>query len=79
MGMGARKRRELQEQLWVTHTELANGPGHPFYAQLNSLLGPRPLERYHVFELPTSRSPVEVQSIFNLAIFAHPPKRSNYL
>src|SRR5450755_1627474 len=38
MGMGTRKRRERQEQLWVTHTELANGPGHPFYAQLNSLL-----------------------------------------
>jgi hypothetical protein len=36
--MGTRKRRERQEQLWVTHTELANGPGHPFYAQLNSLL-----------------------------------------
>jgi transposase len=36
--MGTRKRRERQEQLWVTHTELANGPGHPFYARLNGLL-----------------------------------------
>jgi hypothetical protein len=32
--MGTRKRRERQEQLWVTHTELANGPGHPFYVLL---------------------------------------------
>jgi transposase len=30
--------RERQEQLWVTHTELATAPGHPFYKRLNELL-----------------------------------------
>src|SRR5438270_5677083 len=38
MSMGTRKHRQRQEQLWVTHTELAFGPGHPFYARLNELL-----------------------------------------
>src|SRR6202051_3229925 len=38
MGMGTRKRRRRQEQLWVTHTELATAPGHPFYERLNQLL-----------------------------------------
>jgi transposase len=38
MSMGTRKRRQRQEQLWVTHTELAVAPGHPFYRKLNELL-----------------------------------------
>jgi transposase len=38
MAMGTRKRRQRQEQLWVTHAELATGPGHPFYTRLNELL-----------------------------------------
>ena len=38
MSMGTRKHRQRQEQLWVTHTELATGPGHPFYQRLNELL-----------------------------------------
>ena len=36
--MGTRKSRQRQEQLWVMHTELATGPGHPFYQHLNALL-----------------------------------------
>ena len=36
--MGTRKQRQRQEQLWVTHAELATGPGHPFYMRLNELL-----------------------------------------
>jgi len=36
--MGTRKHRQRQEQLWVTHTELVTGPGHPFYRRLNELL-----------------------------------------
>ena len=36
--MGTRKHRQRQEQLWVTHAELATGPGHPFYTRLNELL-----------------------------------------
>src|SRR5450432_678907 len=38
MAMGTRKHRERQEPLWVTHTELAKGPGHPFYERLNEFL-----------------------------------------
>jgi transposase len=38
MAMGTRKHRQRQEQLWVTHTELAEAPGHPFYGRLNGLL-----------------------------------------
>ena len=38
MAMGTRKRRQRQEQLWVTHTELVTGPGHPFYKRLSQLL-----------------------------------------
>jgi transposase len=38
MAMGTRKQRERQEDLWVTHAELATGPGHPFYTRLNVLL-----------------------------------------
>jgi transposase len=38
MAMGTRKRRQRQEQLWVTRAELATGPGHPFYTRLNELL-----------------------------------------
>ena len=38
MGMGTRKQREKQEDLWIAHTELASAPGHPFYQRLNELL-----------------------------------------
>ena len=38
MAMGTRKHRQRQEQLWITHAELATGPGHPFYTRLNELL-----------------------------------------
>jgi transposase len=38
MAMGTRKQRQRQERLWVTHAELATGPGHPFYTRLNELL-----------------------------------------
>ena len=36
--MGTRKHRQHQEQLWITHTELATAPGHPFYQRVNELL-----------------------------------------
>jgi len=38
MAMGTRKHRQRQEQLWISHAELATGPGHPFYRRLNELL-----------------------------------------
>jgi transposase len=38
MAMGTRKDRQRQEDLWITHAELATAPGHPFYQRLNELL-----------------------------------------
>src|SRR5215471_14968341 len=38
MAMGTRKHRQRQEPLWVTHTELTKGPGHPFYEKVNQFL-----------------------------------------
>ncbi len=38
MAMGTRKHRQRQESLWITHSELAAAPGHPFYTRLNELL-----------------------------------------
>jgi transposase len=53
MGMGTRKARRRQEELWITHTELVSGPGHPFYQRLNQLLD---TERFDEFcELECAR------------------------
>src|SRR3989449_3823847 len=38
MSMGTRRQRQRQEPLWITHTDLARAPGHPFYKRLNQLL-----------------------------------------
>jgi hypothetical protein len=38
MGMGTRKQREKQEDIWIAHAELPSAPGHPFYERLNELL-----------------------------------------
>lgn len=36
MAMG--KRKEVQEALWITTSELPRSPGHPFYERLNRAL-----------------------------------------
>ena len=38
MSMGTRQQRQRQEDLWITHNELAQAPAHPFYQRLNQLL-----------------------------------------
>src|SRR6266853_3916855 len=38
MAMGTRRRRQRQEQIWISHDEVAKGPGHPFYKKVNELL-----------------------------------------
>jgi transposase len=38
MAMNKRSGGEKQEDLWISHTELAIAPGHPFYKRLNELL-----------------------------------------
>src|ERR1039457_381619 len=38
MAMGTRKDRERQEDLWGAYTDMAVGPGHPFYVRLNEVL-----------------------------------------
>jgi len=36
MAMGTRRQR--QERLWISQSELAQGPGHPFYKRVNEVL-----------------------------------------
>ncbi len=38
MAMGTREDRERQEDLWVAYTDMAAGPGPPFYVRLNEVL-----------------------------------------
>ena len=38
MGMGTRRRRQRQQQIWIAHQEVSKGPAHPFYARMNELL-----------------------------------------
>jgi transposase len=38
MSMGTRRQQQRQEDLWITHNELAQAPTHPFYQRLNQLL-----------------------------------------
>jgi transposase len=38
MSMGTRQHRQRQEDLWITHNELTQGPAHPFYQRLSELL-----------------------------------------
>jgi hypothetical protein len=37
MAMGTRRRRERQEEFWY-RGDLAEAPGHPFYAKLSEVL-----------------------------------------
>jgi len=46
MGMGTRRRRERQEQMWIAHQELANGPAHPFYQRVNELLEEKKFDEF---------------------------------
>lgn len=44
--MGMRKDRERQEDLWITHKELAAAPSHPFYQRLSDLLDGAKFDEY---------------------------------
>src|ERR1700730_9314601 len=46
MAMGTRRRRQRQERLWISHQELAKGPGHPFYAWVNELLEEKKFDEF---------------------------------
>lgn len=39
MEMGTRRRRQRQQGLWISQSELAQGPEHPFYERMNEILG----------------------------------------
>ena len=45
MAMGKRKR-QRQAELWIATTDVAEGPGHPFYAKLNALLVQRGFDEF---------------------------------
>jgi hypothetical protein len=38
MAMGTRRRRQRQGRLWISHQQLAKGPGHRFHRRMNELL-----------------------------------------
>ena len=46
MGMGTRRRRQRQEQIWIAHQELAKGPAHPFYQRVNELLEEKKFDEF---------------------------------
>jgi len=46
MAMGTRRDRQRQEDLWITHAELATAPGHPFYQRLNELLDQEKFDQF---------------------------------
>src|SRR6201981_883310 len=46
MGMGTRRRRQRQEQMWIAHQELAKGPAHPFYQRVNDLLEEKKFDEF---------------------------------
>ena len=46
MGMGTRRRRERQEQMWIAHQELAKGPAHPFYQRVSDLLEEKKFDEF---------------------------------
>src|ERR1700756_3092282 len=44
MGMGTRRRRQRQEQMWIAQQELAKGPAHPFYKRVHGLVAGRKVD-----------------------------------
>src|SRR6201988_2297160 len=46
MGMGTRRRRQRQQQIWIAQQEVAKGPAHPFYARVNELLGEKKFDEF---------------------------------
>src|ERR1700682_719619 len=46
MGMGTRRRRQRQEQMWIAQEELAKGPAHPFYKRVNDLLEEKKFDEF---------------------------------
>src|SRR6266403_1005553 len=46
MGMGTRRQRQRQEQMWIAQQELAKGPAHPFYKRVNELLEERKFDEF---------------------------------
>src|ERR1700675_2491235 len=46
MGMGTRRRRQRQQQMWVAQQEIAKGPAHPFYKRVNELLEERKFDEF---------------------------------
>jgi len=43
--MGTRKKRELQEDLWVVSSEVVGTPAHAFYNRLNQILDQHHFDR----------------------------------
>jgi transposase len=54
MAMGTREGRRRQEGFWLTHSELATAPGHPFYQRLNQLLDQEKFDQFAEGNAPSS-------------------------
>jgi transposase len=46
MGMGTKRRRQRQEQMWIAQQALAKGPAHPFYQRVNELLEEKKFDEF---------------------------------
>ena len=46
MGMGTRRRRQRQQQMWIAQQEIAKGSAHPFYARVNELLEEKKFDEF---------------------------------
>src|ERR1700740_1050573 len=46
MGMGTRRRRQRQQQIWIAQQEIAKGPANPFYARGNELLEEKKFDEF---------------------------------
>ena len=44
--MAIGKRKEVQETLWVSTSDLPRSPGHPFYSRLNRILVASGLDQF---------------------------------
>ncbi len=45
MGMGRKKNREKQQDLWLTTSEMVTTPGHAYCARVNTVLSAEKFDR----------------------------------
>jgi transposase len=77
MAMGTRKHRQRQEDLWITHAELATAPGHPFYERLGRLLDTEKFDEFaesqcaHFYDPTNGRPSLPPGTYFRLLMIGY--------